>query len=44
MPAPEWAEGLDWQCTRCGATYPSQWARDLCTLEDDDAHRDARRR
>lgn len=44
MTTSEWAEGLIWQCTACGATYPSQWARDICTMEDLEADRDARRR
>lgn len=44
MPTPEWADGLEWQCRECTTMWSSQWARDLCELEDLDADRDARRR
>lgn len=44
MPTPEWQAGLDWSCRLCGATYPSEWARDICMREDQEADRDARRR
>ena len=39
-----WDAGLIWQCRLCGATYPSEWARDICMMEDQEADRDARRR
>ena len=39
-----WDAGLSWQCTLCGATYPSEWARDMCQREHDEDDRNAGRR